>query len=53
MNNPNKVIVGNEVRDLNERKRFIEELFHPIVGGQDVKEFQSKLLNLYEQKLAS
>lgn len=51
--NPNKVVVGNEVRDLNERKKFVEQLFHPIGGGQDVNEFQSKLLSLYEKKLAS
>ena len=56
MNN-GKVIVGNELKAANERKKFVEELFN--VGGkseeqkrkgQSVMAISSKIMNIYETK---
>ena len=40
MMNQNKVIVGNEGRNLNERKRFVEQLFYPSFSAEtEFKQF--------------
>jgi len=56
MNN-GKVIVGNELKDANQRKKFVEQLFNQAAAGAkkedkgaSAMQISSQIMNIYETK---